>query len=248
MRAIRLAGVNLPVFGAVVLAWYAATYYGELRDRHLKAAELESLLQQTQLQALRSQLNPHFLFNTLHSIAELIHENPKLAEDLILRLGSLLRQALAAPAQHEVPLAEEIAFVRSYVEIEQMRLSHRLQVTWDLSPDALNAKVPAMILQPLIENAIQHGIIPSERPGQLAISARRENGFLHLQVRDNGPGLPAGTDASKTGIGLTNTEARLRQMYGDQHHFEMRNDDGLAVTLKLPFSAAVLPVGLPKDP
>jgi sensor histidine kinase YesM len=135
--------------------------------------ELESVLRQSQLQALRSQLNPHFLFNTLHSIAELVHENPKLAETLLVRLGALLRKALAPRVQHEVTLAEEIDFIRGYLEIEQMRLGARLQVEWEIAPEALDCKIPGMILQPLIENSIRHGIAPLDGPGKLKISARR---------------------------------------------------------------------------
>jgi len=239
MRAVRLAGVNLPVFGAVVLAWHAATYYRELRDRQLKSAELESLLHQAQLQALRSQINPHFLFNTLHSIAELVHENPKLAEQLIVRLGELLRKALAFPAHHEVALADEVDFVKGYVEIEQMRLGDRLQVQWEIGPETLQARIPGMILQPLVENALQHGIAPLDRAGKLLISARCSNGSLHLQVRDNGPGLSPDPASRRGGIGLYNIEARLQRVYGDRHRFELINDHGLVVKVQLPFSITV---------
>jgi hypothetical protein len=169
---IRNAGINLPVYVGIVLAWHAATYYRELRDRQLKSSELESLLQAAQLQALRSQLNPHFLFNTLHSIAELVHDNPKLAESLILRLGDLLRQVLRSSTLPDVPVGEEIDFVRGYVEIEQMRLGERLQVSWDLEPEALQARVPSLILQPLVENAIQHGIAPLAARGSLTYGSR----------------------------------------------------------------------------
>jgi hypothetical protein len=233
-RAIRMAGINLPVFGALVLAWHAAIYYRESRDRQLQAVELESLLRQSQLQALRSQLNPHFLFNTLHSIAELVHENPNLAEELLVRLGALLRKALASRVQQEVALAEEIDFIKGYVEIEQMRLGDRLQVEWEIAAEALDCRVPSMILQPLVENSIQHGIGPLNRPGKLKISARRENEFLHLDLRDNGTGLPQGAPARGAGIGLSNTEARLRHVYGDRQRLDLINDNGLVVRLRLP--------------
>src|SRR5262249_14292691 len=154
-------------------------------------------------------------FNTLHSIAEFIHEDPKLAEQLIVRLGELLRRVLSATAQQEVPLAEEIEFVKGYVEIEQMRLGDRLQVQWQGAASAPGALVPAMILQPLVENAIQHGIVPLDGAGKLWISARCENGFLHLQVRDNGPGLKETAKARGKGLGLSNTEARLQRLYGE---------------------------------
>jgi sensor histidine kinase YesM len=196
--------------------------------------ELESVLRQSQLQALRSQLNPHFLFNTLHSIAELVHENPKLAETLLVRLGALLRKALAPRVQHEVTLAEEIDFIKGYVEIEQMRLGARLQVEWEIAPEALDCKVPGMILQPLIENSIRHGIGPLDGPGKLKISARRDNEFLHLDLRDNGCGLPQNASARGAGIGLSNTEARLRHLYGERQRLDLINDNGLVVRLRLP--------------
>jgi LytS/YehU family sensor histidine kinase len=207
-----------------------------MRDRQVQAAELESLLHEAQLQALRNQLNPHFLFNTLHSIAELVHENPPLAEQLILRLGELLRKVLASSVAQEVPLGEELDFIKAYIEIEQMRLGERLRVEWDIAPDLADAKVPALILQPLVENAIQHGIAPSDQPGTLVIRARRDDGFLHLQVRDSGPGLIADTDTRPDGIGLSNTEARLQRLYGAMQRFELTSDNGLTVNLRVPLA------------
>ena len=146
-------------------------------------------LHQAQLEALRSQLNPHFLFNTLHSIAELVHSNPRLAEQLIVRLGELLRQVLQTSSRQELTLAEELDFIRGYVEIEQMRLGERLRVIWDIQPEALESRVPSLILQPLVENAIQHGIAASEGTGTLTIRARRVDGQLQVEVADTGPGL-----------------------------------------------------------
>jgi hypothetical protein len=236
LTAIKTAGGSLTIYAAIVLAWHALTYYREARDRQVKSLELESLLHQARLDALRSQLNPHFLFNTLHSIAEFVHENPKLAEQLILRLGGLLRKVLASSTQPETALADEVEFVKSYVEIEQMRLGDRLQVQWAIAPDSLRALVPSMILQPLVENAIQHGIAPLKRPGKLWINTHCENGFLHLQVRDSGPGLNQTGKRDGVGIGLSNTEARLQRLYGDQQRFELRNNDGLEVNVRLPFS------------
>jgi signal transduction histidine kinase len=235
---IRNAGINLPVYVVIVLAWHAATYYRELRDRQLKSSELESLLQRAQLQALRSQLNPHFLFNTLHSIAELVHENPKLAESLILRLGELLRQVLQSSTMPDVPLAEELDFVRGYVEIEQMRLGERLQVKWDVEPETLEARVPSLILQPLVENAIQHGIAPLAAKGCLTIRSWREQGSLRLQVRDTGPGLSSESRDRGSGIGLSNTRARLERLYGGRQSFELIGDNGLVVNVSLPLSAS----------
>ena len=230
--AIKAAGWNFLIFGVVVLGWHSATYYRGMRDREVKAIELESLLHQSQLQALRNQLNPHFLFNTLHSIAELVHRSPRLAEQLIVRLGQLLRKVLESSGEQEVTLAEELTLARAYLEIEQMRLGERLRVQWDVASDALEARVPTLILQPLVENAVQHGIAPSDQAGTLIIGARRENGLLHLQVRDSGPGLPP--DFDQRGIGLSNTKARLDRLYSANHKMELTNDHGLIVNIQIP--------------
>lgn len=234
--AIRMAGVNLPVYVGLVFAWHAFTWYGELRDKQVKAVELESLLHQAQLQSLRSQLNPHFLFNTLHSIAELVHQDPKLAEQLILRLGELLRQVLRSSNPQEVALAEELDFIKSYVEIERMRLGERLQVKWEIAPEALQARVPSLILQPLVENAILHGVAAIPQPGVLGIRAACDDGYLHLQVRDTGPGLSQGVDAQRGGIGLSNTQTRLQRLYGSGQRFELLNDNGLVVNIQIPLA------------
>jgi two-component system LytT family sensor kinase len=237
-QAIRVAGVNLPVYAGFVLAWYAGTFYRDARDRQVRAMELESLLQQAQLEALRSQLNPHFLFNALHSLAELVHTDPKLAEQLIVRLGELLRQVLRSSTRQEVTLAEELEFIRGYVAIEQMRLGERMRVSWDIDAGALDALVPSLVLQPLVENAVQHGIAAAAGPGTLLIAARRAGGFLELEVRDNGPGLAHGSPDRRAGIGLANTRARLQRLYGDQHAFELHAAEGLTVRVRIPVSAS----------
>lgn len=237
VRAVRVAGVNLPVYAGFVLAWHAGAYYRESRDRALRAVELESSLQQAQLTALRSQLNPHFLFNSLHSIAELVHSNPKLAEDLIVRLGELLRKVLDSSATQQVPLSEELEFVRGYVEIEQMRLGDRLQVTWDIDPRTLRARVPSLILQPLVENAITHGIAPSAQAGTLAVRAARVGDDLLLEVCDSGPGVDSRAATPRSGIGLSNTRVRLASLYGAHHSFELVNGQGFTVRLLIPLTA-----------
>jgi len=236
-QAVRVAGINLPVYAGFVLAWHAGTFYRDARDRQMRAVELESLLQHAQLEALRSQLNPHFLFNALHSLAELVHTDPKLAEQLIVRLGELLRQALKSSPYPEVTLAEELEFIRGYVEIEQMRLGERLRVTWDIDTSALEARVPSLILQPLVENAVQHGIAAAAGPGALVIAARRDTQFLLLEIRDNGPGLAQTSVDRRQGIGLANTRARLQRLYGDRHGFELQAADGLTVRVRIPVSA-----------
>ena len=238
LQAVRVAGVNLPVYAAFVLAWHAGTFYRDARDRQMRAVELESLLQQAQLEALRSQLNPHFLFNALHSMAELVHTDPKLAEQLIVRLGELLRQVLQSSTTQEVTLAQELEFIRGYVEIEQMRLGERLHVSWDIEAGALEARVPSLILQPLVENAVQHGIAEGAGVGLLVIAARRDAQFLQLEIRDNGPGLAKNSIDRREGIGLANTRARLQRLYGDRHGFELQAADGLTVRVRIPVSEA----------
>jgi signal transduction histidine kinase len=235
-QAVRTAGVNLPVYAGFVLAWHAASYYREARDRQVRAVELEGLLHQSQLEALRSQLNPHFLFNALHSMAELVHANPKLAEQLLVRLGELLRQVLQSSNRQEVTLAEELDFIRGYLEIEQMRLGDRLRVNWDIDTALAPARVPSLVLQPLVENAIQHGIAAASGPGTLGLTARREGEFLLLEVRDNGPG-PRGAVERPQGIGLANTRARLQRLYGERQGFEIQAGEGMTVRLRLPFHA-----------
>jgi two-component system, LytTR family, sensor kinase len=237
-RIMRVAGINLPVYAGFVLAWQAAAYSREARDRQLKATQLESSLHQAQLQALRNQLNPHFLFNVLHSIAELVHGNPKLAEQLVVRLGELLRQVLQSSTLQEVPLSEELALVRGYVEIEQMRLGERLQVKWEIEPATLSARVPSLVLQPLVENAIQHGIAATVGPGVLTIRAQRDGDFLRLQVHDTGPGLKDPGVERSAGIGLSNTRTRLERLYGERQSLELSANGGLSVSVRVPLGAA----------
>jgi len=233
LQAARNAGVNLPIYAGFVLGWHTVTFYRESRDRQIKAVQLESLLREAQLEALRSQLNPHFLFNSLHSIAELVHQNPKLAEQLIVRLGELLRQVLETAKQPELQLSEELEFIRGYLDIEQMRLGERLSVHWDVAPDALAVRVPSLVLQPLVENAIQHGIAATAAPGTLTVRAHRQDGFLNIEIADSGPGL-ATPALRPQGIGIANTRARLQRLYGDRHAFELVHGAGLVVKLRIP--------------
>lgn len=226
---------SVVTFACTVIAWYAVTNYREARERQLEAVELGAMLQKAQLQALRSQLNPHFLFNTLHSIAELIHENPRQAEQMVLQLGDLLHKSLKTQAV-EVPLREELDFVRSYLAIEQVRLGDRLELVWQIDPAAADVLVPSLILQPIVENSIQHAIAVSSHAGRLEITARRTPDQLHLQVRDNGPGLGGPREKPGNGIGLENTRARLDRLYGSRAVFQLTNDHGLVVSMTLPVS------------
>ena len=229
--------LNLTIYWVVIGAQHGISYYLMYRERELRASRLEAKLAESRLQLLRTQLQPHFLFNTLNAIAELVYKNPEAAEQMIAHLSDLLRLALDASGRQEAPLAEELEFLRKYLEIEQMRFDDRLRVEINVDPQALDARVPNMILQPLVENAIRHGIAPLAEGGTVAVRAGIEDGHLHLQVRDDGKGL---TGVLTEGVGLSNTRERLRQLYGTDHSFAMRSGDGRGVELdlRIPYRSA----------
>jgi len=171
----------------------------------------------------------------------LVHDDPAAADRMIARLSTLLRHSLDNTGASEVPLREELGFVASYLEIEQTRFEDRLGVAWDVDPAALDARVPHLLLQPLVENAVRHGIAPRGAPGVVRISARRDDGLLRLEVRDDGVGFPVGpSDMPRRGVGLPNTRARLVQLYGERHTFEVRGADegGTVTTVTIPFRRA----------
>ena len=231
-------------YAAIVSVWYALNYYNRFRDKERRAAELEGHLAQARLHALRSQLHPHFLFNTLNGIAALIYENPKAAHRMLARLSELLRMSLEDSGAREVPLRQELEFNRRYLELEQIRLGERLCVEFEIAPDTLDASVPNLLLQPLLENVVKHAVAPFSRPGHLCVCSHRDNQTLHLRVTDNGPGLPVSSDASeRLGIGLKNTRTRLKELYGNEHRMELKNleNGGLAVEIAIPFRAAPAP-------
>jgi two-component sensor histidine kinase len=222
----------------VVLGYLGWHYYKAYRERERQAAALATELVQARLQALRMQLNPHFLFNTLNTISALIHENPDAADRMIVRLSELLRRTLDRGDVQEVPLREELEFLRSYLEIEQMRFPDRLTVTFDIEPKTQDLLVPHLILQPLVENALRHGILPREEAGRVEISARVVDGqHLELKVRDNGNGLPAANGSpGRGGIGLQNVRSRLAQLYGAAQQLEIGNAStgGVEARVRIP--------------
>jgi LytS/YehU family sensor histidine kinase len=181
------------------------------------------------------QLNPHFLFNTLHAISSLMHRDVEAAERMLVQLSDLLRRALESTDTQEVPLREELDFLSRYAEIEQARFGERLKIEMNIAPDALDALVPNLVLQPLLENAIRHGIEPHARAGRVQVIAKRDGESLHLEVRDNGGGIVNGKVAE--GVGLSNTRARLKQLYFERHDFELGNigNGGVSVRIRLPF-------------
>jgi signal transduction histidine kinase len=226
---------NVFFYWAVLAVSLIINYYREVRDRALRASQLEAKLAQTQLQMLKMQLHPHFLFNTLNAISALIHQDVELADRMIARLGDLLRATLENANQQEVPLKQELDMIQPYLEIEKARLGPRLTVDMKIDPAVMDARVPNLILQPLVENAIRHGIAPRAEPGRIAIEARRDNGTLRLAVIDDGPGLP--DTAPAAGIGLTNTRARLEKLYGANQLLELTNGAGrgLRVAITIPY-------------
>lgn len=226
---------NLLIYGVIISASHAIDYYRKYHERAVHTLELEKHLAEARLQALLRQLKPHFLFNTLNGIASLMHSDVDAADRMLVRLGELLRLTMSHPGQPLTSLREEIAFLEKYLEIERIRFRDRLSVSFEIEPGVLDAEVPSLILQPLVENAIRHGIEPHARPGHLELTACRRPGVVEIVVRDNGAGQPAG-GFTREGIGLGNTRARLRELYGDRHRFELANHPagGLIVRVTLP--------------
>ena len=228
--------IGLIVASLIVITAHAFLYYRSYLAGEVKRSALEAQLAQSQLQALKMQLHPHFLFNTLHSISSLVLEDPPRANSMIARLGDFLRLTLDHSEQQMVMLKQEIEFLRCYLEIEQVRFEDRLTVDFKIEPTTLSAHVPHLILQPLVENAIRHAIAPHAAPGCIKIEAKRSDGLLHLEIKDSGPGLN-GASLNVQGVGLKNVQNRLKQIYGDQFRFDMvdRPEGGLTVVLDLPF-------------
>ena len=227
---------NLLIYWVIVAVSQAFDYYRKFRERELHASELQKHLVQAKLQALQMQLNPHFLFNTLHSISSLMHKDVDAADRMIMRLSDLLRAALDSADTQEVSLRKELELLQLYLGIEQIRFGDRLSVELDVPTEALEAQVPNFILQPLVENAIRHGIQPRSRPGKIELHASRHEGALTLAICDNGRGM-TGTKPTREGVGLSNTRARLRELYGEDHRFELRTgpQGGLRVEMTIPY-------------
>jgi two-component system LytT family sensor kinase len=231
---------GIGIYLLIALTSYAFSYYRQYREGQLRTLQLEAQLSQAQLQALKMQLQPHFLFNTLHSISALLNKDPAAARTMITRLGDFLRLTLENSGSQEVTLQQEMEFLSCYLEIERIRFQNRLVTRMDVDLPTLLAKVPNLILQPIVENAIRHGIAPRSTPGLIEIEAKQQNGTLRIQVRDNGPGLSKHRTSDilfKKGLGLANTETRLERLYGAAHLFDLSNnpDGGLIVTLEIPF-------------
>ena len=229
---------DLWMYLVVAAIAHGLIYFRKFQERELQSSELERQLTEAQLQMLKMQLQPHFLFNTLNTAYTLIRRDVNAAERVIIQLSDLLRLTLDNTGAHEVTLHEEITFIGKYLEIEQVRFRERLTVRYEIDPDCLDALVPNMILQPLVENAVRHGIAPNSRPGIIEIAARKRQNYLQLTVSDNGQGLSEDTTLPRrTGVGLSNTRARLLQHYGPSSSLILKPGQfhGLSATALLPF-------------
>lgn len=232
---------ELIVYSIVLLASFARLYYVEKKQQQEeaerleeRAESLEAQLTEARLEALRMQLNPHFLFNTLHAVSTLVDRDPGGVRRMIARLSELLRHVLDEDAPQEVPLTQEIDFLEDYLEIQSIRFQGDLDAKIDVPPEIQDAQVPNLILQPLVENAIKHGASQVRGMGRIEIRGNRTDDHLVITVQDNGPGLPT---AQEDGLGLRNVRARLRELYGEDQALRLESvpDEGTRATLKLPY-------------
>ena len=226
VSVLSMSFTGVLTYWLVVGLYQSIHFYQAAMERQTIAAQLETQLSQAELENLKSQLHPHFLFNSLHTIGVLMQEDVDAASHLLVSLGDLLRMALER-RENEITLQSELEFVGKYLEIEQTRFHDRLKVHMDVPPDLLGVYVPSLALQPLVENAIKHGISVDSAAGRLEIAAQRHNGRVRLCVRDDGPGpAPAPGSRLRLGVGLTNVQSRLKQLYGDESSLELIGGDG----------------------
>ena len=230
------------VYWAIAMICVALDYQSDLKDREIRTSGLERLLSEARLAALRSQLDPHFLFNTLNSISAYVESAPRQARLMIEQLGDLLRLSLEHADQQEIPLECELAFIDRYIQLQLVRFADRLDVQVRVDPEVMSAAVSTFLLQPLVENAIQHGTSKLSARGILELQAWRSGESLHVRVRDNGPGLPPGWTVERNpGLGLRNTRARLEHLFGkDNYSLEVTRDGqrGTCVDVIFPYRVA----------
>ena len=230
---------QLAIYWLLLMMSHALNYYNSFREGQLQSSQLRTQLAQSQLEALKMQLHPHFLFNTLHSISALLNKDTDAARRMITRLGDFLRLTLENAGTQEVTLQEEMEFLHGYLEIERIRFRDRLTTSVEVDPAMLDVRVPNLILQPIVENAMRHAVATQAHAGRIEITAFARNGCLRIQVKDNGPGLAVDqilVNQIGKGVGLSNTKARLERLYGTDHLLELANDPqgGLVVTLEIP--------------
>lgn len=228
---------ELVVYLAILSAGFARDYLRQLRERQEEAARLMAQLSEARLSALRMQLNPHFLFNTLHAISALVERDPSGVRRMIAKLSTLLRHTLDTDSAQEVQLSEELQFLRDYLDIQQVRFEGRLEVAEDVSSHLLDALVPNLILQPILENAVEHGVSGMAEGGRIEISAAQQGAELILSVQDNGPGMDRDSPLRENGVGIRNTIERLEALYGEAGSLtlEPADDGGLRVVVRLPY-------------
>jgi two-component system, LytTR family, sensor kinase len=235
--------LDLTFYWLIVALQHAASVYRDYRERETKAAQLElrtSELQrelvQSTLSALRMQLHPHFLFNTLNTIVVLVRQGrTREADTMLTHLSELLRRTLDEWEIQEVPLRTELEYLGLYLDIERVRFRDRMVVEIAMAPETMGALVPSFLLQPVVENAIRHGIAAKSSSGNIVLRSRRRDSMLELQVSDDGPGLPP-VDPPPNGVGLTNTRARLQQLYGASQSVELQSSDhGTVATIRIPY-------------
>jgi len=225
---------TVPIYLCIVCVCWVINHFQEASEQQRRTLELESRLTEANLQSLKMQLQPHFLFNTLNAISSLIHESPRAADDMIGSLSQFLRTTLEVSSKNEVPLLRELEFVDLYLEIQQTRFGSRMRIQREIDSQSLNALVPPLILQPLVENAIRYGLEPRGAGGTVTIRILPIGGMLHLEVCDDGEGFKGGL--ARNGVGLSNTKARLQELYGEKHQFKLvaNQPAGACVIIEIP--------------
>ncbi len=227
---------ELIIYLAILSVGFARDYYRRFQERQMQAARLETQLTEARLEALRMQINPHFLFNTLHAISSMVERNPSGVRKMVARLSALLRHTLDHDGAQEIPLNREIDVLDDYLAIMQVRFENRLTIRRDIDPEVLDAMVPDMILQPIVENAIKHGVTQRATPGWVLIAAHRHDDTLRLVVEDNGPGLTLSENLNQ-GVGLSNVRSRLRQMYDNEAELTLSTgrEGGIRAEISIPY-------------
>jgi two-component system, LytTR family, sensor kinase len=221
-------------YWVIIVIVNTTNHYERIAAEQLRSSKLQAQLAEARLRALQMQLQPHFVFNALHSLSDLVTDEPKTAVRLIARLGDFLRLTLQNSTTQGVPLKRELDFLDAYLEIERVRFGDRLKVVFEIDPQSLDAEVPSLILQPLVENAIRHGVASHIGPGLVQLATKRRGETLLIEIRDNGPGMPSN---AREGIGLRNTHERLRETYGLNYSLEVRNrgESGVVVSCEFPY-------------
>ena len=241
-------GVDCMLYLTILAGVHAFRFHNESKQRMIEAMDLKAKLAEVQLQALKMQLHPHFLFNAFHTVSMLIRQRrEEEAINMVAGLGTLLRYVLDNAFEQKVSFRQEVKLLNHYLDVERIRFRDRLEVDMQIEADVYNAAVPNILLQPLVENAIRHGIVPGSNKGRIEILARRESTNLRIKIHDNGVGLPANWEAkNQTGIGLANTRLRLERLYPEKHHIDFSNapEGGCLINIVIPFeriNAAFIP-------